>query len=137
MEESLTPEMKELIAALGKLVKEDPRCAKIEEALSDYERSEELNALIAEYNTQQNVLADVYGKQDDPGEEFRKTIQGRIDTLYTQIVSHPVYEAYLEAKEAFDGLTNEIFGELQYAITGQYPCSHDCSSCHSDCHNAH
>ena len=135
MEETLTAEMKSLIAALGQLVKADPRCAAIQSALNDYEQSEELNGLITEYNIQQNVLADAFGKTDAADEEFRKTVQGRIDTLYTEIVSHPAYEAYLEAKEAFDGLTNEIFSELQYVITGQRPCTHNCSTCHSDCHN--
>lgn len=134
--ESLTPEMKALIAELGALVKADSRCLQIERAIDEYEHCEELNGLIAEYNTQQNILADNFGKEEN-AEEFRKTVQARIDSLYDQITNHPVYTAYLDSKEAFDDLTNDIFGELQFVITGQYPCSHDCSSCHSDCHHEH
>ena len=54
--------MKEVIAKLGELVKADERCTRIQSTISDYEHSEELTALIGEYNTQQNLLADAYNK---------------------------------------------------------------------------
>ena len=137
METTLTKEMLELIAKLGELVKADSRCTAIEHTIEDYEHSEELNALIGEYNAQQNLLADAYAKGEELTDEVRAAIQGRIDELYEQITTHPVYTAYVEAKNAFDSLTSEIFGELQFVITGQRPCSHNCSSCHADCsHNA-
>lgn len=137
MEENLTQEMKDVIKALGALVKADPRCAAIESTIEDYEHSEELNGLIAEYNTQQNLLADAYSRNEELSDEVKETIQKRIDVLYDQVTEHPVYVAYLNAKNAFDALTNEIYGELQYVITGQRPCSHNCSSCHSDCGHQH
>lgn len=136
MEELLTPVMKEQVAALGALIKADPRSAAVEHAVEDYERSPELNALIAEYNAQQNLLADAFGKEDKDA-ELAKTVQARIDTLYREITTHPVYVAYLEAKAGFDALINEVYGELQYVITGQRPCSHNCASCHADCSGNH
>jgi len=137
MADILTPEMKNVIAALGALIKADSRCADIEKAIDVYEKSEDLNGLIAEYNTQQNLLADMFSKSETPDDDMRETIQNRIDELYDAITTHPVYEAYLEAKNAFDELTNEVYGELQFVITGQRPCSHDCSSCGSDCGHHH
>ena len=137
MEELLTPEMKAVIASLGELIMADPRHLAIREAIDEYERSEELNNLIAEYNMQQNALADVYGKDGEADEALRNAVQLRIDALYDQITEHPVYVAYVDAKQAFDALTNEVYGELQFVITGQRPCSHDCSSCHSDCGHHH
>ena len=138
MEEILTPEMKNIIASLGALIKADPRCANIENAIEEYERSEELNGMIAEYNTQQNLLADMFSKpevsdSEVPDGNLKETIQNRIDKLYDEITRHPVYTAYLEAKNAFDGLNNEVYAELQFVITGKRPCSHDCSSC-GGCH---
>ena len=129
MAEPLTPEMKELVASLGALVKADPRNEAIKRAIDDYERCEELNAMIAEYNAQQNLLTDAYAGDSEPGEEFKQAVQDRIDALYDSITAHPVYEAYMEAKNAFDALTNCIISELQFAITGQKPCSRDCASC--------
>ena len=137
MEELLTPEMKAIIAQLGELIKADARHLAIRAAIDEYERSEELNNLIAEYNMQQNALADVYGKDGEADEALRNAVQLRIDALYDQITEHPVYVAYVDAKQAFDALTNEVYGELQFVITGQRPCSHDCSSCHSDCGHHH
>ena len=139
MEEILTQSMKDAVAALGEIIKADARHAAIQSAITDYERSEELNGLIAEYNTQQNLLADMYGKTggeaaDEAGEDMRDSIQDRIDQLYEQITGHPVYTAYVEAKEAFDALTNEVYAELQFVITGQRPCNHDCASCGGHCH---
>ncbi|MBE6598270.1 MAG: YlbF family regulator [Ruminococcaceae bacterium] len=135
MAEILTNEMKNVIASLGALIKADSRCADIEKAIAEYEKSEELNGLIAEYNTQQNILADMYGKGETPDDEMRETIQARIDELYDTITTHPVYTAYLESKNAFDELTNEVYGELQFVITGKRPCSHDCSSCGGGCNH--
>ncbi len=136
MEEKLTPEMKEVIAKLGELVKADERCTRIQSTISDYEHSEELTALIGEYNTQQNLLADAYNKPEGDqtaSEEFKSAVQARIDALYDQITTHPVYTAYVAAKNEFDALTHEIYAELQFVITGERPCSHDCSSCGGSC----
>lgn len=136
MEEKLTPEMKEVIAKLGELVKADERCTRIQSTISDYEHSEELTALIGEYNTQQNLLADAYNKPErdrTASEEFKSAVQARIDALYDQITTHPVYTAYVAAKNEFDALTQEIYAELQFVITGERPCSHDCSSCGGSC----
>lgn len=136
MEEKLTPGMKEVIAKLGELVKADERCTRIQSTISDYEHSEELTALIGEYNTQQNLLADAYNKPEGDqtaSEEFKSAVQARIDALYDQITTHPVYTAYVAAKNEFDALTQEIYAELQFVITGERPCSHDCSSCGGSC----
>jgi len=101
MEEILTPAMKEAISALGELIKADPRHLTIQEAIETYEKSEELNGLIAEYNTQQNLLSDLYGQNGaDVDKDAQQTIQTRIDQLYDQITSHPVYAAYIEANGA-------------------------------------
>ena len=129
--------MIENIAALGALVKADDRCKAMMLTIDEYEHSEELNSLIAEYNTQQNILADNYAKENGADADFQKSVQARINKLYEDITTHPVYSAYVHAKEDFDALINEIYGELQFVITGQRPCTHDCSSCHSECGHEH
>ena len=123
----MTDQMQSLITALGTLVREDPRCRQLEAAIEEYERSQELNDLIAEYNDQQNLLADSFGAD----ELTRNAVQKRIDQLYDDITNHPVYTAYTDAKAEFDDLTSAIYGELQFAITGQRPCAGNCGSCGS------
>ncbi len=136
MNETLSEEMLSLINALGALVKADPRCAEIEKTIEEYERAEDLNTLVSEYNEQQNFLAAAYNRPEAISDEFKQSVQERIDALYDEITAHPAYVAYVEAKNAFDELTNAIYGELQFAITGQRPCAHDCASCASKCHSA-
>ena len=140
METTLTQEMLELIAQLGALVKTDARCAAIEHTIEDYEHSEELNALIGEYNAQQNLLADAYAKGDELTDEVRTAIQNRIDALYEQIVNHPVYVAYVEAKNAFDAIMQRVFAIVSNSANGEDPnttdyhaCTGSCSTC-GGCH---
>ena len=123
----MTEQMQNLITALGTLVREDSRFTQLEQAIEEYERSQELNELIAEYNNQQNLLADTFGAD----ELTRDVVQKRINTLYDAITNHPVYTAYADAKAEFDDLTTEIYGELQFAITGQRPCNGSCATCGS------
>ena len=123
----MTEQMQNLITALGTLVRGDSRFIQLEQAIEEYERSQELNDLIAEYNDQQNLLADSIGAD----EAARDAVQKRINALYEEITNHPVYTAYADAKAEFDDLTNEIYGELQFAITGQRPCAGNCSACGS------
>ena len=100
--------------------------------MEDYERSEELMALIGEYNAHQELMmssAEAAGED----ENLREKLTSRMEELYNNVVEHPVYKAYNDAKEAFDALYAEVIGEIQFGITGERPCAHDCSSC-GGCH---
>ena len=112
---------------LGDLIKNDPVTDALNHSMEDYERSEELMALIGEYNAQQEHL--MTAAEDD----IREKITARAEELYNTITTHPVYVAYMKAKHEFDMLYNEVMGEVQFGITGERPCSHDCSSC-GGCH---
>ena len=129
MADILTPEMNALIAAMGRLVKADPRSAALQDAIEDYERNEELNEMVARYQKMQNDLTDAYAGETLPDAEFTEAAQAEIDDLYDAVVNHPVYAAFEEAKNAFEELTNEVFSELQFAMTGRRACGHDCASC--------
>ena len=113
---------------LGDLIKNDPACTKLNCTLEDYQRSEELMGLIGEYNVQQELFM---SSAED--ESVREKITSRIDELYEKITTHPVYTAYMTAKQEFDHLYTEVMGEIEFAITGERPCAHDCSSC-GGCH---
>ena len=131
--ETLTPAMKEAIAALGELIKADPRNAAIQEAIAEYERSEELNGLIAEYNTQQNVLSDLYGKthgsdSDESAVEMRDAIQDRIDQMLSGAVKLANFTVYDDSFQtlierrisqimAHDHFTPRFFCVFRYFFT--------------------
>ncbi|MCI9449778.1 MAG: YlbF family regulator [Clostridiales bacterium] len=125
----MTQEMIKAIHELGNLIKSDGASERLNHAVEDYERCEELMNLIAEYNTQQELMA----SSVDADASVREKINDRIDELYNKVTSHPVYLEYGRAKSEFDALYGEVIEELQFAVTGQRPCSHDCSSC-GGCH---
>lgn len=125
----MTEAMTNAAHALGELIKNDSAAIKLNAALEDYERSEELMGLIGEYNVQQELLMSA----TDADEKVRDSITDRANELYEKITHHAVYTAYTEAKAEFDALYSEVMGELEFAITGKRPCTHDCSSC-GGCH---
>ena len=128
----MTEQVMKAAHALGDLIKNDPVTRALDAAMEDYERSEELMALIGEYNAHQELMmnsAEAAGED----EALREKLTTRMEELYNNVVDHPVYKAYNEAKEAFDALYAEVIGELQFGITGERPCAHDCSSC-GGCH---
>ncbi len=114
---------------LGDLLKNTDEMTALNHAVEDYERDEELNGLIGEFNAQQELML----TSSDADEELKGKLSDRLDELYNKITSHPVYLAYMNAKNEFDRVYSEAVEEIQFAITGERPCSHDCSSC-GGCH---
>ena len=128
----MTEQVMQAAHQLGDLIKNDPVTLALNAAMEDYERSEELMALIGEYNAHQELMmssAEAAGEDED----LREKLTSRMEELYNNVVEHPVYKAYNDAKEAFDALYAEVIGEIQFGITGERPCAHDCSSC-GGCH---
>lgn len=125
----------ELAAALGEAIKEDERIKALDRARAAYDADEELARYMTEYNVQQKALSDQYGR-DDRDQTVIDLIQGRIDELYSLITSAPAYTAMNEAQEAVNAFMNEVNGEITYHITGERPCTHDCSSC-GGCGHSH
>ncbi len=128
----MNQEMIKACAALAKLISADERMKKLDEAKKAYEESKEIKNLLAEYNVQQIALAEEY-KKDTRDEEFIGIINKRISELYTMISENPVMRSYMDAQEDVNALMEEVNSEIQFFITGQRPCSHNCASCSSNC----
>ena len=128
----MTEEIMKAAHQLGDLIKNDPVTRALDAAMEDYERSEELMGLIGEYNAHQEVMMSS-AEAASQDESVREKLTTRMNELYTAVVEHPVYKAYTEAKEAFDALYGEVMGEVQFGITGERPCTHDCGTC-GGCH---
>ena len=62
-------------------------------------------------------------------------LRARIETLSSEIGSHPKYIKFAEAQRAMNALMAEVNEEIKYCITGERPsdCTHDCSTC-KGCH---
>lgn len=123
----------ELAIEIGKAIKADERMIRLNAARAAYEANEELSSALMEYEIQQRALADEYTKADRD-EALINAVQQRIDFLYEKITSSAEYKEMLAAEEAVNALMNEVNTTITTEITGEAPCTHDCSSCGHHCH---
>ncbi len=124
----------EKIHELGQMIKEDPSTVALLEAEKAFNTSDRLANFVTEYNVQAKALENLYAAEDEtPDAEIVKNVEDRINALYEQITGDEIYVAYIAAKENYEAYYSEVMEELQFAITGERPCTHDCSSCHG-CH---
>lgn len=126
----------ELAAQLGQAIKADERVAKMNEAQEAYNKDEEIQKLMLEFNTQQIALQEEY-KKPELDENLVKAIEGRLDELVSQITTSQTYLNAIQAQEAMNKLMEDVYAEVEFQITGKRPCSHDCSTCGSSCGHDH
>jgi cell fate (sporulation/competence/biofilm development) regulator YlbF (YheA/YmcA/DUF963 family) len=129
-------EIMELAAQLGQAIKKDPRIAQMEEAKVAYEKDEKIQQLMLEYNTQQIALAEEY-KRETVDQKIIEAIENRLNEIVEAVTTSETFVKINAAQEAVNALMNEVNGEIEFQITGQRPCAHDCSSCGSDCGHHH
>ena len=129
-------EIMELAAQLGQAIKADPRIAQMEEAKVAYEKDEKIQQLMLEYNTQQIALAEEY-KRETVDQKIIEAIENRLNEIVEAVTTSETFLKINAAQEAVNALMNEVNGEIEFQITGQRSCTHDCSSCGSDCGHHH
>lgn len=125
-------EIMDIAVMLGEAIKNDDRMVKLGECKKAYEDDVALNRAMIEYEVQQKALANEYEKEEKDMVLISE-IQSRIDALYKQITENPVFNALDEAQAAVNMLMNEVNQTITYTITGETPCTHDCSTC-GGCH---
>ena len=125
-------EIMELAATLGKAIKESDTYAKYLEAKEAYDNNEVVNDKIMEYGIQQQALA-IEGSKEEPDEAAMEQIQNRLDILYAEICEDKTFIALDAAQNAMTELMNQVNQTINYNITGEQPCTHDCSTC-GGCH---
>ncbi len=129
-----TKDIFELAADLGKALKEDARLVRLENAKKGYESDPALQKMMVEYEVQQKALqGEIVREERDT--LFIETIQKRIDTLYSDIMNHPVFAELNEAQAEVNELMNAVNNTITYNITGETPseCTHNCSTCGGGC----
>ena len=127
-------EIMELAEALGKAIKDSDVYAKYLQAKEAYDNNEVVNDKIMEYGIQQQALAIEAGK-DEADEAAMEQMQKRLDTLYTEICEDATFLALNSAQDAMTELMNQVNQTINYNITGEQPCTHDCSTCGGCGHN--
>ena len=128
-------EVFDLAARLGDALKADERLVRLENAKKAYDEEPSLQKAMVEYDVQQKALQTEVGRPEQDT-LLIDAIQKRIETLYHEIVDHPVYRELNEAQSAVNILMNEVNATITFHITGEKPssCTHDCSTCGGGCH---
>ena len=121
-----------LAAELGKAIKADDRMIRMEAAKEAYEKSEKINNLMMEYGIQQQALT-AMGDSADIDTDALTRIQDRIDEIYAEITTDPIFKELEEAQNDVNELMESVNNTIMFNATGKTPCTHDCSSC-SGCH---
>ena len=124
----------ELAAQLGKTLKEDERLKALEVAKNEYTSNTELQKKLVEYEVQQKALQGEITKEERDT-MFIEIIQKRIDELYREITSDPVFIKLNEVQAEVNELMNAVNATITANITGETPssCTHNCSTC-GGCH---
>ena len=127
-------EIMELAEALGKAIKGSDVYAKYLQAKETYDNNEVANDKIMEYGIQQQALA-IEASKEDHDDQAMDQIQKRLDALYNEICSDETFLALDAAQNAMTELMNQVNQTINYHITGEQPCTHDCSTCGGCGHN--
>ena len=131
-----TMEVMEIAAMLGAKIKEDPRIVRLNNARAQYEQDADMMTAMVEYNAQQTALTEEY-KKPEANKDIISAIEKRLEELYNTITTSAAFIEYNAAQEAVNAFMNEVNEEITYQITGERPCTHDCSTCGSDCGHHH
>ena len=124
--------MMEMAAQLGKIIKESETYRELENAKDEYEKNEQIKQYMQEYQVDRQALENA-SSQENPETLVIETLQNRLDELYKLITEDPVFIRLNDAQNAVNELMEQVNNEITFAITGQRPCTHDCSTCHG-CH---
>lgn len=117
---------------LGELIQESELMKKTKELEAKQESDEEAVALLKEFNLNRMNLA----RDMQSGKLSREdAIQQNNQAFDDLCAKSPIIREYVQAKQEFDAMVQQVNQILNYYITGQDPsCTHDCSTCGGGCH---
>ena len=127
-------EIMELAATLGDAIKESDEYKALKAAQTVYENDHDLLKEVMEYNVQSKAMQEEY-KKENFDKDLVEQIEKRVNELYKSIVANEHMAALQRADEGMNQLMNKVNEEITYHITGERPCTHDCSSCGGSCHD--
>lgn len=124
----------EAATQLGKLIKDSEAYKKLDSVKAEYENCHEIAEYMNEYEADQKALEEIAAKPE-PDTHAVDALQERLNQLFKLVTEHPLYVALTEAQERVNELMEQVNNQIAFTVTGKIPCSHDCSSCHADCHH--
>ena len=116
---------------LGEMIQESELMKRAKDLEAKQQRDEEASARLKEFELNRlNLARDMQNGKLSREEAIQKNNQA-FDELCEK---SPIIREYIEAKQQFDAMVQQVNQILNYYITGTDPnCTHDCSTC-GGCH---
>ena len=116
---------------LGEMIQESELMKRAKDLEAKQQSDEEASALLKEFELNRlNLARDMQNGKLSREEAIQNNNQA-IDELCEK---SPIIREYIEAKQQFDAMVQQVNQILNYYITGTDPnCTHDCSTC-GGCH---
>lgn len=116
---------------LGELIQGSELMKNMKELEAKQESDDEASALLKEFNlNRMNLARDMQSGKLSREEAIQKNNQA-FDEICAK---SPIIREYVQSKQQFDSMVQQVNQILNYYITGQDPnCTHDCSTC-GGCH---
>ena len=126
-------DLKKLAEELGLAIEESEEFKAYQRVKDIYDTDESLQELIKEFNLKKMaVMQQMQNKTKDDAK--LSELQDEMRAAYSAVMAHPVMDEYNDAKDKLENVVNEIYGIINYHVTGQEPgCSGSCSTC-GGCH---
>ena len=119
---------------LGEAIAKDEAVLAFNAAKKAYEENEAITKAINEYNAQRMILGQEFTKDTAMQDStLIETLQKSISENYDFIMNSPEYKALGEAQEKVNALMQSVNSDINFYAFGERPCTHDCSSCSSNC----
>ena len=122
----------ELTHQLGAELAKDENVKKLQSAAQKQETDLELQKALMEFENLRNELITKSGEGDN---EAAEKLTNELTAMQTKILEMDSMKEFYTARDSVDALMNEIYGILNFYITGEEPhsCGGNCSSC-GGCH---
>lgn len=119
---------------LGEQILETPEAKRLNDAREKYNNDELAKAKMDDFSIFKNQIQQGRNQQTLSATEFQ-TAQTKLNEMAAELKDIPVIGELIEAENNFNGMVNQVFSVLRYAITGETPgCSpSDCASCGGGC----
>ncbi len=119
---------------LGEAIAKDEAVVAFEAAKKAYEENETLQKAIREYGAQRMILGQEFTKDTAMQDaQLIEKLQTRVNELYTTVMESEEYKALNAAQERVNILMQTVNSDINFYAFGERPCTHDCSTCSSNC----
>ncbi len=133
-------EILKMARELGKLIQNDERYIRVQNAKAANDNDQELQQAIGEFNLKRLSLNEQMNKNEKDSEKIAK-LDKEIRAIYDKVMSNTNMIEYNEAKNDFESLMKQVNMIITYSANGSDPdsinteqsCSGSCSGC-SGCH---